>query len=52
VILVGGTIDDVSALEIFDLACGLVSYGAYRHAPRHPYYGYSTMERASSPARS
>jgi ribose-phosphate pyrophosphokinase len=47
VILVGGTVDDVSALEIYDLACGLVNYGAYRMRLVIPYYGYSTMERAS-----
>jgi ribose-phosphate pyrophosphokinase len=49
VILVGGTVDDNSALEIFDLACGLVNYGAYRMRLVIPYYGYSTMERASKP---
>ena len=49
VILVGGTVDDVSALELFDLACGLVNYGAYRMRLVIPYYGYSTMERASKP---
>jgi len=47
VILVGGTVDDPSALEISDLATGLVSYGAYRMRLVIPYYGYSTMERAS-----
>ncbi len=49
VILLGGTVDDASALEIFDLACGLVNYGAYRMRLVIPYYGYSTMERASKP---
>jgi ribose-phosphate pyrophosphokinase len=49
VILVGGTIDDASALEMFDLACGLVNYGAYRMRLVIPYFGYSTMERASKP---
>src|SRR6478672_5926267 len=49
VILVGGTCDDASTLEIYDLACGLVSYGAYRMRLVIPYYGYSTMERASKP---
>jgi ribose-phosphate pyrophosphokinase len=47
VILVGGTVDDTSTLELFDLACGLVNYGAYRLRLVIPYYGYSTMERAS-----
>jgi len=49
VILVGGTIDEVSTLELYDLACGLVNYGAYRLRLVIPYYGYSTMERASRP---
>jgi ribose-phosphate pyrophosphokinase len=47
VILVGGTIDDTSTLELYDLACGLVMYGAYRMRMVIPYYGYSTMERMS-----
>lgn len=49
IILVGGTIDDASILELYDLACGLVTYGAYRLRLVIPYYGYSTMERASRP---
>jgi ribose-phosphate pyrophosphokinase len=49
VILVGGTVDEMSTLEIYDLACGLVNYGAYRLRLVIPYYGYSTMERASGP---
>src|SRR5690242_16000307 len=47
VILVGGTIDDASTLELYDIACGLVHYGAYRMRMVIPYYGYSTMERSS-----
>lgn len=47
VILVGGTIDDTSTLELYDLACGLVMYGAYRMRMVIPYYAYSTMERMS-----
>lgn len=49
VILVGGTIDDESTLELYDLACGLVNYGAYRLRMVIPFYGYSTMERATRP---
>ena len=49
VIFVGGTIDDESTLELYDLACGLVMYGAYRLRMVIPYYGYSTMERSSKP---
>ena len=30
VVLVGGTIDDATTLELYDLACGLVTDGAYR----------------------
>jgi len=46
VILVGGTIDDESMLELYDLACGLVTGGAYRLRMVIPFYGYSTMERS------
>jgi ribose-phosphate pyrophosphokinase len=46
VILVGGTIDDAATLELYDLACGLVTGGAYRVRLVLPFYGYSTMERA------
>ena len=46
VILVGGTVDDATTLELYDLACGLVMYGAYRMRLVLPFYGYSTMERS------
>ena len=46
VILVGGTPDDAATLELYDLACGLVTGGAYRLRMVIPYYGYSTMERS------
>lgn len=46
VILVGGTIDEESTLELYDLACGLVTGGAYRLRLVMPFYGYSTMERS------
>ncbi len=49
VILVGGTIDDASTLELYDLACGLVTAGAYRLRLVIPFFGYSTMERAVRP---
>ncbi len=49
VILVGGTIDDTTTLELYDLACGLVMYGAYRMRLVIPFYGYSTMERSVKP---
>src|SRR5262245_38063610 len=47
VVLVAGTIDDGAALELYDLACGLVMFGAYRLRMVIPFYGYSTMERLS-----
>lgn len=49
VILVGGTTDDTSTLELYDLACGLVTGGAYRLRMVIPFFGYSTMERAVRP---
>ncbi|HEY4058084.1 MAG TPA: ribose-phosphate diphosphokinase [Kofleriaceae bacterium] len=49
VILVGGTPDDASTLELYDLACGVVTGGAYRLRMVMPYFGYSTMERAVRP---
>jgi ribose-phosphate pyrophosphokinase len=49
VVLVGGTVDDASTLELYDLACGLVTGGAYRLRLVMPFYGYSTMERSVKP---
>ena len=46
VVLIGGTISDDATLEIFDLACAMVKYGADRLTLVIPYFGYSTMERA------
>jgi len=46
VVLVGGTTDDTSTLELYDLACGLVTGGAYRLSMVIPFFGYSTMERS------
>ncbi|PIE91276.1 MAG: ribose-phosphate pyrophosphokinase [Acidobacteria bacterium] len=48
VFLVGGTICDSDTLELFDLACGLVYGGAISLTVIIPYFGYSTMERASN----
>ncbi len=45
-VLVGGTITDSDTLEIYDLACGIVSAGARRLTLVIPYFGYATMERA------
>ncbi|MFK7989447.1 MAG: ribose-phosphate diphosphokinase [Sandaracinaceae bacterium] len=46
VVLIGGTTTDASTLELYDLASGLVTYGARRLTLVIPYFGYSTMERA------
>ncbi len=46
VVLVGGTVDDAATLELYDLACGLVTGGAYRLRMVIPFFGYSTMERS------
>jgi len=45
-VLVGGTCDDTATLELYDLACGLVTAGAYRLRMVIPFFGYSTMERS------
>jgi ribose-phosphate pyrophosphokinase len=49
VVLVGGTVSDADTLELFDLACGLVHYGAQSLSLVIPYFGCSTMERAVRP---
>ncbi|HEX8251770.1 MAG TPA: ribose-phosphate diphosphokinase [Thermoanaerobaculia bacterium] len=46
VILVGGTIDDTATMELYDLACAAVEYGARTLTLVVPWFGYSTMERA------
>lgn len=48
-IVVGGTPDDASTLTLFDLSCALAKYGVRRLDLVVPYFGYSTMERASHP---
>lgn len=49
VVLLGGTISDSDTLELYDLACALVYYGARRLSIVLPFFGYSTMERAMRP---
>lgn len=49
VILVGGTVDDASTLELFDLACAAAKYQARTLTLVLPYFGYQTMERAARP---
>ncbi len=46
VVLIGGTISDSDTLELYDLACTIVSQGALSLLLIIPYFGYSTMERA------
>lgn len=46
VVLIGGTISDADTLELYDLACTMVSLGAASLIMIIPYFGYSTMERA------
>lgn len=48
-VLIGGTTDDQATLELYDLACGLVTAGAYRLRIVMPFFGYSTMERSARP---
>jgi ribose-phosphate pyrophosphokinase len=45
VVLIGGTTSDTTTLELYDLACALVTGGAYRLRMVIPFFGYSTMER-------
>lgn len=49
VVVVGGTIDDRSTMELLDIGMGLVMEGAARLKLVIPYFGYSTMERAILP---
>ncbi|MFT6334844.1 MAG: ribose-phosphate pyrophosphokinase [Halioglobus sp.] len=46
VIVLGGTINDSSTLELYDLCSTLVKLGARSLSIVIPYFGYSTMERA------
>lgn len=49
VIVVGGTVDDASTMELLDIGASLVMEGAARLKLVIPYFGYSTMERAILP---
>ena len=49
VVVLGGTVDDSSTMELLDLSSSLVSYGADSLSLVVPYFGYSTMERAVLP---
>ena len=46
--VLGGTISEADTLELYDLACGLVDAGARSLTLVIPYFGYSTMERATA----
>jgi ribose-phosphate pyrophosphokinase len=48
-IIIGGTIDDVETMELYDIACGLEQGGCVSLTLVIPYFGYSTMERAVKP---
>jgi ribose-phosphate pyrophosphokinase len=48
-VLVGGTVDDSSTLELYDLACALQKEGARSLTVVIPFFGYQTMERAVHP---
>jgi ribose-phosphate pyrophosphokinase len=48
-IALGGTISDYDTLELYDLACGIVQCGARTITLAVPYFGCSTMERATQP---
>lgn len=46
IVFIGGTIDDSSTLDLYDISCAISKYGAKTLTLIIPYYGYSTMERA------
>lgn len=46
VIIVGGTLNDEDLMEIYELSCAVVKYGARSLSLYIPFFGYSTMERA------
>lgn len=47
VVLLGGTPGDLDWLEIYDLGCAISRAGARSLSIVMPYFGYSTMERAT-----
>ncbi|MEZ4312296.1 MAG: ribose-phosphate diphosphokinase [Polyangiaceae bacterium] len=49
VILLGGTPTDLDWLELYDLGCAISRAGARSLSIVMPYFGYSTMERATRP---
>ncbi|MBK8251619.1 MAG: ribose-phosphate pyrophosphokinase [Polyangiaceae bacterium] len=49
VVLLGGTPTDHDWLELYDLGCAISRAGARSLSIVMPYFGYSTMERATRP---
>lgn len=49
VVLLGGTPTDLDWLELYDLGCAISRAGARSLSIVMPYFGYSTMERATRP---
>lgn len=49
IVLVGGTYNDRATLEMYDLSCAIAKYGAKTLTLLVPYFGCSTMERATKP---
>jgi ribose-phosphate pyrophosphokinase len=49
VVLIGATESQTSIDELYRLGCAAVKYGASRLVLAIPYFGYSTMERATKP---
>ena len=49
VVLIGATESQTSIDEMYRLGCAAVKYGASRLVLTIPYFGYSTMERATKP---
>jgi len=49
VVLLGGTPSDLDWLELYDLGCAISRAGARSLSIVMPYFGYSTMERATRP---
>ena len=47
VIIIGGTCTEEDTLSLYDLASGIIQLGAHSLKIVIPYYGYSTMERAT-----
>lgn len=47
VVLIGATVSDSDLMEIIELSSALVKYGARSLKVVIPYFGYSTMERAT-----